>query len=104
LKGNLRQKAEGTKAPSTGSGGGMMAGLEPAPTSRNDSSAALYKRLEREVHGLLADLGLMQQRTDEFVDQEDIVKRFIQTWVKVVDKIEVKVIKQIEAWKTKVKV
>jgi len=64
----------------------------------------LAKRLDREIHGLLADLGILEQRTDEFVDQEDMVKRFMRAWVKVVEKIEQKVMKQVEAGKTKVKI
>ena len=75
-----------------------------APTTRNDGVVALYERLDREIHGLLVDLGLMEQRTDEFVDQERLVKRFTEAWVNVVEKIEEKVVKQIEAGKTKVKV
>ena len=66
--------------------------------------APLIQRLDREIYGLLADLGILEQRTDEFVDQEDLVKRFISAWVKVVEKIEQKVLKQIEAGKTKVKI
>jgi len=62
----------------------------------------LAQRLDREIYGFLADLGIVEQRTDEFVDQEDLVKRFINDWVKVVEKIEKKVMKQVEAGKTKV--
>ena len=65
---------------------------------------ALAERLDREIHGLLVDIGIAEQRTDEFVDQEDLVKRCIQAWVKVVEKIEKKVMEQVEAGKTKVKV
>ena len=65
---------------------------------------ALAERLDREIHGLLVDIGIAEQRTDEFVDQEDLVKRFIQAWVKVVEKIEKKIMKQVEAGKMKVKV
>jgi len=65
---------------------------------------ALAERLDREIYGLLVDIGILEQRTDEFVDQEDLVKRFISAWVKVVEKIEKKVLKQVEAGKTKVKV
>ena len=65
---------------------------------------ALAERLDREIHGLLADLGILEQRTDEFVDQEELVKRFIAAWVKVVDDIEEKVIKQVQAGKQKVKI
>ena len=98
LKDKDRQKAEGTKAEE-------KAGLLRHCVPRNDSSmTAIYQRLDREIHGLLADLGLMQQRTDEFVDQEELVKRFIEAWVKAVEKIEEKVVKQVEAGKTKVKV
>jgi len=64
----------------------------------------LAERLDREIHGLLADLGILEQRMDEFVDQEDLVKRFMHAWVKVVEKIEQKVMKQVEAGKTKVKI
>jgi len=64
----------------------------------------LAERLDREIYGLLVDIGILEQRTDEFVDQEDLVKRFISAWVKVVEKIEKKVLKQVEAGKTKVKV
>jgi len=92
------------RQPSTSSGGGNRAGLEPAPTTHNDGIVTLYERLDREIHGLLADLGFMEQRTDEFVDQEGIVKRFRHAWVEVVDKVEEKVVKQVEAGKTKVKV
>ena len=65
---------------------------------------ALVERLDREIFGLLVDLGIVEQRTDEFVDQEDLVKRFIKEWVKVVEKIEKKVMKQVEKGKTKVKI
>ena len=65
---------------------------------------ALAERLDREIYGFLVDIGILEQRTDEFVDQEDLVKRFISAWVKVVEKIEKKVLKQVEAGKTKVKV
>jgi len=65
---------------------------------------ALAQRLDREIYGLLADIGIVEQRRDEFVDQEELVKRFIRAWVKVVEKIEQKVMKQVEAGKTKVKI
>jgi len=65
---------------------------------------ALAERLDREIYGLLVDIGILEQRTDEFVDQEDLVKRFISAWVKIVEKIEKKVLKQVEKGKTKVKV
>jgi len=61
-------------------------------------------RLDREIHGLLTDLGIIEQRTDEFVDQEELVKRFMAAWREVVEKIEVKVIKQVKAGKTEVKI
>ena len=64
----------------------------------------LALRLDREIHGLLTAIGMLQQRTDEFVDQEELVKRFIAAWVKVVEKIEATVIKQVEAGETRVKV
>ena len=64
----------------------------------------LAQRLDREIHGLLTAIGMLQQRTDEFVDQEELVKRFIAAWVKVVEKIEATVIKQVEAGETRVKV
>jgi len=64
----------------------------------------LAKRLDREIHGLLADLGILEQRTDEFVDQEELVKRFIKAWNEVVAKIEKEVIKQIEKGKKEVKI
>ena len=112
LKDKDRQKAEGTKAEEKA---GLLRHCVPRndriKVSRNDNNGegerrfatTIYQRLDREIHGLLADLGLMQQRTDEFVDQEELVKRFIEAWVKVVDKVEEKVIKQIEAGK-KVKI
>jgi len=64
----------------------------------------IYRRLEREIHGLLCDMGLATQRMDEFVDQEDLVKRFIGAWNAVVEKIEKNVMKQLAAGKTKVKI
>lgn len=64
----------------------------------------LAKRLDREIHGLLADLGILEQRTDEFVDQEELVKSFIKAWNEVVAKIEKEVIKQIEKGKKEVKI
>ena len=64
----------------------------------------LAKRLDREIHGVLADLGILEQRTDEFVDQEGLVKRFIEAWGEVVDKIEKKVLKQVEKGKTEVNI
>lgn len=64
----------------------------------------LARRLDREICGLLVDIGLLEQRTDKFVDQEDLVKRFIGAWNKVVEKIEKKVLEQVEAGKTKVKI
>jgi len=95
----LRQKAEGTKAEEKARLLRRFGGERRfAPTY------GIYQRLEREIHGLLADLGLMQQRTDEFVDQEELVQRFIKEWVKIIKKIEDKVVKQVEAGKTKVKV
>ena len=66
--------------------------------------AKLTERLDHEIYGLLADLGFVQQRTDSFVDQEDLVERFIEAWNAVVDKIEAAVMKQIEQGKTKVKI
>ena len=65
---------------------------------------ALAERLDREIHGLLVDIGIAEQRTDEFVDQEDLVKRFIAAGVMVVEKIEEKVMKQVKKGKMKVKI
>ena len=67
-------------------------------------STQIAQRLDREIHGLLVDLGILEQRTDGFVDQEKLVERFVTAWRKVVEKIERKVIKQVEAGKTKVKI
>jgi polysaccharide pyruvyl transferase WcaK-like protein len=66
----------------------------PAPTG-----FAIYARLEREIHGLMVDLGLDEQRRDEFLDQEGMVKRFMEKWAKTAEKIQEKVLKQIEAGK-----
>ena len=74
------------------------------PVRSLPQQVTVYKRLDREIHGLLIDIGLMQKRTDEFVDQEELVKRFIEAWVKVVEKIEKKVIKQVEQGKKRVKI
>jgi hypothetical protein len=60
--------------------------------------------LDREIHGLLVDMGMLEQRMDEFVDQEALVERFLKAWVKIVEGIEKDVIKQVESGKTKVKV
>jgi hypothetical protein len=60
--------------------------------------------LDREIHGLLVDMGMLEQRMDEFVDQEALVERFLKAWVKIVEGIEKDVIKQVEGGKTKVKV
>lgn len=62
----------------------------------------LLERLDREIHGFLVDMGIAQQRTDEFVDQEGMVKRFMDAWGKVADEIEKKVMKQVEAGKREV--
>jgi len=67
-------------------------------------SPQLAERLDREIYGFLADMGIVEQRTDEFVDQENLVSRFIAAWEKVVEKIEKNVLKQVEAGKTKVKI
>ena len=67
-------------------------------------NTALAGRLERELHGLLADIGLLEQRTDEFTDQEPLVRRFLAAWRKVVDKMEREAIAQIEAGKTRVRI
>jgi len=64
----------------------------------------LEQSLEREIHGVLADLGIMEQRTDEFVDQEDIVKRFHGALGAVLEAVEKDVIKQVKAGKRKVKI
>ena len=64
----------------------------------------LAKRLDREIYGFLADLGILEQRTDEFVYQEELVKKFIKAWNKVVEKIEKKVLEQIKKGKTEVKI
>ena len=62
------------------------------------------EKIDREIHGFLADLGIMEQRTDEFADQEDIEERFQDSLVKVIDKIEKNVLAQVKKGKTKVKV
>jgi len=67
-------------------------------------SDTLAERIDREIHGLLADIGIIEQRTDEFVSQDDLVKRFMRAWAKVVDTIEETVIAQIDRGKMKVKV
>jgi hypothetical protein len=59
----------------------------------------VYGRLDREIHGFLVDMGVAVQRTDEFVPQEGMVKRFMAAWGKVAEEIEKKVIKQVEAGK-----
>jgi hypothetical protein len=64
----------------------------------------VYERLEREIHGFLCDMGMAAQRTDEFIDQEELVKRFIVAWNAVVEKIKTDVMKQVEAGKMKVKI
>ena len=61
------------------------------------------KRIDFEIHGLLADLGIMEQRTDEFVDQDDIIDRFQDALGKVIDKVEKNVIAQVKKGKKKVK-
>jgi hypothetical protein len=69
------------------------------PERGNSPLPRIFERLEREIHGLMVDLGLDEQRRDEFLDQEGMVKRFMAAWEKAVEKIEEKVIKQIEAGK-----
>ena len=64
----------------------------------------LAQCLDREIYGFLVDMGILEQRTDEFVDQEKLVEQFVTDWRKVVEKIERKVIKQVEAGKRKVKI
>lgn len=64
----------------------------------------LLKRLDHHIHGLLADIGVLEQRLDSFVDQEDIVERFIAAWDAVLIEVESSVISQIERGKKKVKI
>jgi len=45
----------------------------------------------------------MEQRTDEFVDQDDIIDRFQDALGKVIDKVEKNVIAQVKKGKKKVK-
>ena len=59
----------------------------------------MTKTLEREIDCILAFVGVIEQRTDEFVDQEDLVKRFMAAWSKAVDKIQEKVIEQVKKGK-----
>ena len=66
-------------------------------------SAKLIERLDHEIFGLLCDLGLAQQRTDEFMDQEELVERFLIAWRKVITELRKKVIRQIEKGKTEIK-
>ena len=65
---------------------------------------ALAKKLDREIHGFLTDMGILEQRTDEFVDQEDIVERFHGALGEVIEKIEKDVVKQVKGGKRKVKI
>jgi len=60
--------------------------------------------LDHEITGLLVDLRLEDPKTDEFIPPEDMVKRFMAAWGKVIDKIEKKVMKQIETGKTEIKI
>ncbi len=79
----------------------MNADLTPgsSPIQEMGARPIIFDRLEREIHGLMVDLGLDEQRRDEFLDQEGMVKRFMEKWAKVVEKIEEKVIGQIERGK-----
>jgi len=81
--------------------------IPPAPLIKGGSRRRgdqVFNLLDREIHGLLVDLRLDKPRTDEFIPQEDMVKRFKARWGKVVDKIEAKVMKQIETGKTEIKI
>lgn len=71
--------------------------MTPPPSETRRSR--VLARLASEIHGLLVDMGLAQQRTDEFVPQEDMVTRFMDAWGRVADKIEAQVIKQVEKGK-----
>lgn len=59
----------------------------------------VFERLEREIHGLLVDLRIDEQRRDECIDQEGMAKRFMARWKTAVEKIEETVLKQIEQGK-----
>lgn len=62
----------------------------------------IFERLDREITGFLCDMGIMEQRTDEFIDQDKFVKKFMDKWTTALDKIEEKVMKQIDKGKTEV--
>ena len=62
----------------------------------------IFQRLEREIHGFLVGMGKAKQRTNEFVDRGGMVERFVETWGKVADTIEKRVVKRIEAGKESV--
>jgi len=62
----------------------------------------IVERLDREILGFLCDMGIMEQRTDEFIDQEKHVRKFLDKWRAALDKIEEKVMKQIDKGKTEV--
>jgi hypothetical protein len=81
--------------------------IPPAPLIKGGSRRRgdqVFNLLDREIHGLLVDLRLEDPKTDEFIPPEDMVKRFMAAWGKAVDVIEKKVVKQIEAGKTEIKI
>jgi len=79
--------------------------IPPAPLIKGGSRRRgdqVLDLLDHEITGLLVDLRLEDPKTDEFIPPEDMVKRFMAAWGKVIDKIEKKVMKQVEAGKTEV--
>jgi len=64
----------------------------------------IMERLDREIYGFMVDMRVADQSTDEFLDQEPMVKRFVKSWGTVVDKVRARVIKQIESGETEVNI
>lgn len=67
-----------------------------------DASLDIDNELERQVHNLLSDLGLIEQRMDEFVDQQAMVNEFLKRWNEVVFDIRDDVLRQIAVGKRKI--
>jgi len=65
--------------------------------------AVVLIKLRNAIDDLLRTLGVLGQRTDEFVNQELMVKRFIKDWKPVVEGLRKTSIQQFKA-KGKVKV
>lgn len=56
----------------------------------------LFHRIDHQFYGLLVDLGVLVQRTTEFLDQEQLVADFMVKWEKLVSEIEDDVMDQFD--------